>query len=356
MSALEELKIVLQHDIDEQYQYQPGEIIRGNIVIKLSRPTAVRTVTLKVCGEGNVSWKTDDGDVFQAQESYVDAAKTIVDTANQDPLSLPRGTHQFSFDYLLPENIPSSYIGKYGNVTYTMRVTVNGVNSIDTSISSEPFLVLRESPLPGKVNQPIMLATQKRLWASCTFAKLHINVSLDRQGGVPGEDIFINAELKNFSRRAVTAMQAALIMKSTYRAKNNSIDFRQIGRRWTFARLTLPPYIPESKLERCDIIELDYFFQFKVELSGGSDVTLEAPLLIGSKPQGLEIPADEKLGLKINRQWTIQTEYNDGWGVEIVPEMRPEDAVIANPLFQHNLALQKGVKVYPDEVIENTKL
>lgn len=344
-------------------------------------------IVLQVYGEGNVSWKDDDIEVIQAQEVYVDAAKTVVDMTSQDPLSLPRGIHEFSFDYLLPENIPSSYIGKYGNVTYTMRATVSGVNSIDTSICSEPFLVLRDSPLSGKANQPVELHTEKRLWASCTFAKLHINVSLDRQGGVPGEDIFINAELKNFSRRTVTAMQASLIMKSTFRAKNKSTVFRQVvskkrdefdisymeGRRWTYARLTLPPYIPESKLEHCDIIELDYFFQFKVELTRGSEVVLEAPMLIGSKPQGLEIPTDEKAGLKINRNWTVrgsknfqefdengdeklQMEYNDGWGVEIVPEMRPEAAVIANPLFQHNFVRQQGIKVYPDEVIENTKL
>ena len=48
MSAVTELSIVLQHDIDEQYQYQPGEIIRGTIYVTVARPTAIRAITVKV--------------------------------------------------------------------------------------------------------------------------------------------------------------------------------------------------------------------------------------------------------------------------------------------------------------------
>ncbi|CAL1536577.1 unnamed protein product [Lymnaea stagnalis] len=385
MSAVEEMGIVLQHDIDEQYQYQPGEIIRGHINVKLSRPTAIRSINVKVYGEGNVSWKDEEEQVFQAKEVYVDAIKAVVDTTHLEPLSLPKGQHDFPFDYILPENIPSSYIGKYGNVTYTMRATVAGVKSSDASISSEPFLVLRRAAIPAAAMQPLTLKKEKRMWASCTFGNLYVSVSLDKQGGVPGEDIFLKAEIKNHSRRTVTAMQAALLMNSVFRAQSHQTDFRQIvskkrdefevshmeGRRWTFVRLPLPPYIPESKLEFCEFIELDYVFQFRVELAGGSEIRMEAPFWVGGLPQGLEVPADEKAGLKINRQWTVRgskgldfsditeeskMEYDEGWGVEVVPEMRSESAVISNPLFRQNSFLQKGVKVIPEEFIENTKL
>lgn len=338
-------------------------------------------------GEGNVSWKNDYEEVLQAQEVYVDAVKDVVDTTNMEPLSLPKGDHEFPFDYLLPDNIPSSYIGKYGNVTYTLKVIVTGAKSADTSISSEPFLVLRRSPLASRVLEPKTMESERRMWASCTFGKLQASVTLDKQGGVPGEDILLKAEIKNYSRRVVTAMQASLIMCSQFRAQSHSTEFRQVvsrkrdefdvshmeGRRWTYVRLTLPPYIPESKLEHCDIIDLNYIFQFRLEISGGSEVKMETPFWIGALPQGLELPADEKAGMKINRHWTVRgskaigdfsengelspnVEYNDGWGVEIVPEMRPESAVVTNPLFQPNSFLQKGVKVMPDEFIENTKL
>lgn len=306
---------------------------------------------------------------------------TLVETVAHEPLSLSNGRHEFPFDYILPENIPSSYIGKYGNVTYTIKVTVTGVKSVDTSISSEPFLVLRRSPLPTAVIKPVSMQKELRIWAACTFGKLYVDISLDKQGGVPGEDIFLKAEIKNHSRRTVTAMQASLMMNSSFRAQNNNTEFRQVvskkrdefdisymeGRRWTFVRLTLPPYIPESKLEFCDIIEVEYLFQFRVELSGGSEIKMEMPFWIGAQPLGLEIPADKKTGAQINRQWTVRgtkgmleeadiprMDYDEGWGVEIVPELRSESSVTSNPLFHH--FAQKEVKVLPDETIENTKL
>jgi Arrestin (or S-antigen), C-terminal domain/Arrestin (or S-antigen), N-terminal domain len=333
-------------------------------------------------GEGNVSWKEDDTDeVVQAKEVYVDAIKAVVDITHSEPLSLDKGFHEFPFDYLLPETIPSSYIGKYGNVTYTMKVTVSAVKSVDTAISSEPFLVLRRSPIPTKALQPLHLETTKRMWASCTFGKLYISVSLDKQGGVPGEDIFLKSEIKNHSRRTVTGIQASLIMNSLFKAQNHAIEFRQVvskkrdefdisymeGRRWTYVRLPLPPYIPESKLEFCEFIDLDYIFQFRVELSGGDEIKLEAPFWVGAQPHGFEIPKDVKTGVNINRHWTVRgskgidlqdldkvVDYDDGWGVEIVPELRPDSSVISNPLFQQNVFFD--TKAIPEESIENTKL
>jgi len=39
------------------------------------------------------------------------------------------------------------------------------------------------------------------------------------------------------------------------------------GRRWNDIRLTIPPYIPESGLEGCDIIHLAYMLVFKVQMN-----------------------------------------------------------------------------------------
>ncbi|GFR85528.1 arrestin domain-containing protein 4-like [Elysia marginata] len=395
MSSITSLSIVLQHDIDEQYQYQPGEIIRGTIYINLAKPTAIREITVKVYSEGNVSWKGQDEQVYQAQEIYVDSSKAIVDTTyDLEPLQLPQGRHEFPLDYILPENVPSSYIGKYGNVTYTMRATAVGANSRDTAISSEPFLVLRRQHIPAIAQQPLAMTASRRMPCACSFGTLDIRVTLDRAGGVPGEDIFLQAELKNQSGRTVTAMQASLVMTTVFRAQSRSTEFRQIvskkrdemdvakgeGRRWTHVRLPLPPYVPESKLEFCDIIELDYLFQFRVEMTGGSEVRLEAPFWVGAQPQGLEVPNSEHVGMKIHKQWTVRGsqallfpdgeaggdgsssaqqqnpahDYDEGWGVNLVPELRNESEVVTNPLFQQQQT--KGARDIPEELLENTKL
>lgn len=229
MSAVEELTVVLEHDIDEQYQYQPGELLRGRIVVKTVRPTALRSITIRVVGEGTVSWKdVGDASICQAQETYIDASKMVLDTRQAQPLTLDPGLHQFPFEYQVPENLPSSYIGKYGNVTYTIRATVAGVKAADAAITSEPFLVLRRWPLPPSVEEPRVLEQEKRVWGACTFGKISARLTLEKQGGVPAEDVFMHAEIKNRSGRTITAMQASLIMVSVYHARNQTTSFRQV--------------------------------------------------------------------------------------------------------------------------------
>nr|KAG5705810.1 hypothetical protein BaRGS_027469 [Batillaria attramentaria] len=167
MSAVEQLTIVLEHDIDEQYQYQPGEIVRGNIVVKTVRPTAIRNITIRVVGEGNVSWKDeDDHSICQAEETYCDASKVILDTRNSSRETSSRGSTS---------------------------------SPLTTCVGTE----------------------EKRLWGSCTFGKISARLTLERRGGVPGEDLFMHAEIKNHSQRTVTAMQASLIMMSIYLARND---------------------------------------------------------------------------------------------------------------------------------------
>ena len=93
-------------------------------------------------------------------------------------------------------------------------------------------------------------------------------------------------------------------------------------------------------------------------------------------PQGLEVPEDSAMGLRINRAWTVRAkgmvnmgdegdggpgvpgahDYDEGWGVDLVPEMRDESAVVANPLYRQGSFMTKAHKVMPQEFIENTKL
>ncbi|KAL8612780.1 hypothetical protein ACOMHN_033450 [Nucella lapillus] len=390
MSAVEELTIVLEHDIDEQYQYEPGEVIRGKVRVKVARPTAIRTVTLRVVGEGNVSWKDEEtGGMHQAEEKYVDVSKVIMDTQHSRPRSLLPGYNDFDFQYQLPDNLPSSFIGKFGNVTYTMKASVTGVKATDTAITSEPFLVLRHSRLPPAASQTVSLSRERRLWGGCSFGKVLGRLTLESRGGVPGEDVFVHAELKNQSGRTVTAMQASLLMVSMYQAQSNSIGFSQVvskkrdefeverseGRRWNFVRLTLPPYIPETGLEHCDIIDIDYVFQFRVEISGGAELKMEAPLLIGSHLYGEEPRRKHPAFLPdINEQWTNRSQSQgfppDGvepqnpWGGDSrVPELQSERNVVKNPLFRQGSLMdaQGGVekkekKEVPEELMENTRL
>ncbi|XP_050396844.1 arrestin domain-containing protein 4 [Patella vulgata] len=378
MSAIDSINISLEHDIDEQYQYQPGEIVRGYICVMLRRPTLIRSVYLSIYGEGNVSFEDDrTGDVHQAQETYIDSSSMIVEANSGRPLSLPSGSKNFPFEYQLPENLPSSFIGKYGSVTYILKGTVQGIKSNDTGITSEPFLVLQKRPLPASIESPILLKGSKRVLKGCSLGKISVEAGADKHGGIPGEDIFIHAEVKNRSARRINLIQAAIVMNSRYHADKKTVTFSQIvnrkkdetnmgeneGRRWLHSRLTVPPYIPETRLEHCDIIEISYTFQFRVEISGGAEICLESPLLIGAHPDGLELPDKQTMNKMVNSQWTVRDkglgldseqiaidEDRDinNWHGGVIPELR-SDSAISNPLFRQGSFLNNNGK-YPEEM------
>lgn len=48
-------------------------------------------------------------------------------------------------EYRLPETLPSSFIGKFGSITFVVKATLKEDKKfgLSTMITSEPFLVLR---------------------------------------------------------------------------------------------------------------------------------------------------------------------------------------------------------------------
>ncbi|XP_052789810.1 arrestin domain-containing protein 4-like [Mya arenaria] len=354
MSSVESVDIELEHDIDEQYQYQPGEIIRGKIVIHLVRNTLIQSILLTIKGEGVCSWDDIYNGTQVSNENYIDASQTVY--TSKDVSYLDTGYHRLPFEYQLPDNIPSSFIGKFGSVTYILKAIVQGERNSQPSIATEPFLVARKFILPDDMSQPQSFEESKTFFAMCSWGKLTINMQLSKMGYVPGEDICLQAEVKNRSPLRVTAIQGSLIMNSSYLAQKQRQLFKQIvnkrrddfeleegeDRRWQHVRIGVPPYIPESALACCDIIDLSYVFQFRVELMGGKELKIEVPIIIGSNPKGLEIPADYEKDVNIH--WTRgrqdvtqdsmkeQQELKDKWIVES-PEFRKTDTQVMNPLF-----------------------
>ena len=59
------------------------------------------------------------------------------------------------------------------------------------------------------------------------------------------------------------------------------IEFDDV-RRWSAVRLAIPPYIPESRLDGCDMIDIAYELQFKIDIDGGGDLRCAMPMTIGT--------------------------------------------------------------------------
>ena len=306
---IDEFDILLEHDIDQQYQYEPGELLCGRVRVVVREPIKISAIHVQIRGESNVSW--DEGDdargdpiTCAAEELYVSVTQNIIEDELEDgSMTLERGESTFSMEYKLPDNLPSSFIGKHGSITYVCKATLREDKrfGLSTRITSEPFLVLRRLDL-SRLHNLLMAREEtvvRRYRGFCVGGKVNCTFKVNKTGHVPGEDIFMDAEISNDSPRVVEGIEASLTMHSTFydRRKRSRFTSQIVnkkrdeweltkgeGRRWKQVRLTIPPYIPESNLEGCALIDIKYELVFRVDVSGkrSAEITCAIPITVGS--------------------------------------------------------------------------
>ncbi|KAK7493629.1 hypothetical protein BaRGS_00015141 [Batillaria attramentaria] len=292
--SVEDLILHFEYDENREKQfYIPGETIRGTILLHLRMGLRVRSMSLLILGGAAVSWEVQGKvKMYSAREEYLQGSKLLLDSGVEDSLLMDRGVHEFTFQYLLPTNLPSSFAGVYGSVTYVAKVVLEPEDGSATTITSEPFMVLRRPPLPPHTFSDWEMKKSKSLFGLCTTGQIKLYCRISRTAAIPGEVIYVNAEVSNWSPRGITLIQAAVIMESTYHArntdsKNNKIVFRQIlNKRWRNVQLAVPPYLADSGLEECSIIDVKYLFEFRVQIEGRDDLVVQTPLYVGGHPIG----------------------------------------------------------------------
>ena len=237
LNGIKKFEIHLDHDIDEQYQYEPGESLTGKIILNLADELNVKAIKVQIRGEAMVSLddETRKTDPLTASEIYVDESVSVLDEPSGTTVS--KGENSFLFDYTLPSNLPSSFIGKYGNITYVVKATLkqgyeNQVG-IGSTITSEPFLVLRRHDIKSHVellrprNAEIVKAS-KCSFLFCRNSKLEAEFTVAKTGLLPTEDIIINALITNNYPQSIVSSQAILTLNSTFHARNEMKQHNQI--------------------------------------------------------------------------------------------------------------------------------
>ncbi|KAK7101602.1 arrestin domain-containing protein 3-like [Littorina saxatilis] len=288
---------------DKQF-YIPGDILRGTIHLHLLRNLRVRSMTLLILGGAAVSWEEQaKKKLYTAREEYLQGSKILLDAGVDDSVELQRGIHEFTFEYQLPSNLPSTFSGVYGSVTYVAKCVLHPEDDHSTTMTSEPFMVLRRPPLPPETYADQEMKASKFFLGFLTAGQVKLQCRISRSAAIPGEIIYVNAEVANWSPKGINLIQGAVILESTYyaqNAKDKKIAFRQIlnkridvfdvknlrGRRWRNVQMAIPPYLPDSELMNCAIMDVKYLFEFRAQIQGADDIFIHMPLYVGGQPVG----------------------------------------------------------------------
>ena len=79
---------------------------------------------------------------------------------------------------------------------------------------------------------------------------------------------------------------------------------------WKEVRLQIPQYIPESRLDGCDIMDIHYELAFRVEIKSGrtyiETLDVNIPLTIGTRSR------DRDIGGTVGETWNLGADYQMG--------------------------------------------
>ncbi|TRY73991.1 hypothetical protein TCAL_05534 [Tigriopus californicus] len=317
-------------DNSPQGIYFPGQTIHGRVKVEVQGHQAVniRGVSVKFQGGSLVRWT----ETVQRSESFHHHGSTGINSVSDGSLSSGRvnrqeivvhsnheeyfkskffvfgngqnvpifpGEHVFSFSYILPANLPSSFESTLGHIRYQLEARVDRPWALD-KVSKTFFTIngILDLNLEPGVNAPVQVMDHKTMccWC-CRSGPISALVMLPKSGFVPGEAILLEADVDNMSNRLMNRTQARLIQTVRYQATDASkvvenpilkADQGQIppgeSQTWNDHPLRIPA-LPPSGPRGCSIIHISYKLEFHVEPSSvGMSLILSTPITIGSIP------------------------------------------------------------------------
>ena len=126
--------------------HSTGSVVRGKLVVKVFKPLSARNhIKLTVKGWGLVYiTKLAPGKApYKSSKVYLDLSFFLWRNDDNMDNDLVIGIHEFPFEFQLPENIPSSYSGRYGRIQYTILPEIQSKKGVVTIGRMTELLVQR---------------------------------------------------------------------------------------------------------------------------------------------------------------------------------------------------------------------
>lgn len=311
--------------------YFEGEAIQGEVVVDLRDEMVIESLQITFRGTAVVQWPDDSSGLvasgrrrrrrsrFDADESTTDeehylnqmiclySRETNPQTELGPRLLVSVGRHSYPFTIQLPENLPSSFRGDYGYLSYTANAVLERPLLSQIVVSKEFTIVsiVNLHTIDPEIMRPVHEEESESLGFCCIeTGNVTCHWRLERRGFVPGEEIVINGEIHNNCNLRITSSKAALVQHTKYQGASGNVIYqrKQMTKLekpevppgttgfWR-ARMTVPPNLPQTGLKSCNIINLWYTLKLKVILMMHSPIETVINIVIGSN--AVRHPADQ---------------------------------------------------------------
>lgn len=238
---------------------------------------------------------------FHGQQSYLDNEVELFGSKESEPVEISVGTHVYTFECLLPENIPSSAEGKRGHIRYKVEATLEIPWAFDIHAKKELKVTRIEdlSKLSADLGSP---CEQEEIKVFCCWLfksdPLIVRMRLPKSGFALGETIPVHVEVINNSSTSVAFTSFTIERVEKCMAQKPSIKERsdtekllekcgagvKAGESANFDEtLEIPLDLDISNDHLCKVFQIMYEVKFLAE-TGSVSVSpeLSMPITIGS--------------------------------------------------------------------------
>lgn len=215
-------------------------------------------------------------------------------------VEIPSGIHKYEFSVRLPSEVPASFEASNGHIRYNVEAVLDVPWDFDQEFKL-PFNVFRVFDLNFHPELKIPCKSEEIKRFSCCFCQsepLIMTVTVPQSGFVPGEKILVTVDYDNRSDIAIISTKISL--KRTIRYKSQTprpktkLEIEKIVEVFVAGvdpsssnvverYLVLPPSMPNSNEQFCDVVQITYELKVEGETPAFSNnIELSLPITIGS--------------------------------------------------------------------------
>ncbi|XP_060893882.1 arrestin domain-containing protein 3-like isoform X2 [Labrus mixtus] len=205
------------------------------------------------------------------------------------------GRNVFPFAFEIPNiDIPSSYEGKWGKITYSLRAQLTlSIWSVHKSKTEFPFLTKSEFPFASKSEMIIIGLKEQQHATRISFhgsEKVTMNVTSEKMGVKQGEALGVSVEVFNQSARTVTP-KFYLCEEQTFAARSQKIvhtnetlfgtgDSVPAHTNRTMTKvISIPPQLHPTFFN-CSMMRLEYRLKVTLDVPLAKAAEIKLPLVI----------------------------------------------------------------------------
>ncbi|XP_053137602.1 arrestin domain-containing protein 1 isoform X2 [Hemicordylus capensis] len=301
--------------------YSPGEPLAGTVTVRLAGALQFRAIKVSCVGSCGVSNKMNDS-AWTVEEQYFNSTLSLADKG-----VLTAGEHTFPFQFLLPASAPTSFEGPFGKVLHQVKAVIETPRFSKDHKCSKVFYVLCPLNLNDipEIEPNTTSLTKKFSYKLVKSGNVVLTATTDLKGYVVGQVIQLRTDIENKSGRDTSTIVASLIQKVAYKSKRWIYDLRTIAevegsavkawKRAEWKEQILVPALPQSILQGCSLIHIDYYIQVSLK---SPEVSVALPIYIGN--------------IAVNRVPLSPSRSAPHIPSPVVPSAPPEDEEAAGPV------------------------